>query len=84
MQHCLEHSVFGVDLSLIPSVCLCIWKVYCGKMADSVRMPFGMVSRVCRGMCVLGGGDDRQRRRGNFGNEFAASYCTITNGDFVE
>jgi len=43
-------SANGVDLSSIPSVsqsvCLCVWKVYCGKLADWIRMPFGMVSEV--------------------------------------
>jgi len=37
------------------SVCLCVRKVYCGKTADSIRMPFGMVSGVGRGMDVLDG-----------------------------
>ena len=48
-------SANGVDLSFIHlsicqlvgwSVCLYVWKVYCGKMADWIRMPFGMVSGV--------------------------------------
>jgi len=38
----------GVDLSPIPSVgmsvglsaCVCVWKVYCGKTADWIRMSF--------------------------------------------
>jgi len=30
-------------------------KVYCGKTADCIRMPFGVVSRVGRGMGVLDG-----------------------------
>ena len=30
-------------------------KVYCDKTADSIRMPFGIVSRVGRGMGVLDG-----------------------------
>ena len=39
---CLSH--LSVCLSL--SVCLCVWKVYCGKMADWIRMPFGVVNGV--------------------------------------
>ena len=50
-------------MSSIPSISLCvsvfvglsIWKVYCGKTADWIRMPFGMVSGVRRGMAVLYG-----------------------------
>jgi len=50
----------GIELSPIPSVDLsvCVQKVYCGKMADSIWMPFGMVSGVVRGMSVLDGGGD--------------------------
>jgi len=37
------------------SVCLSIRKVYCGKTADWIWMPFGMVSGVGRGMGELAG-----------------------------
>ena len=37
------------------SVRLCVRKVYCGKMVDLIRMPFGVVSGVGRGMGVLDG-----------------------------
>jgi len=43
-----------------------VWKVYCGKTADWIWMPFGMVSRVGRGMGELDGGGDRRRGRGSF------------------
>ena len=36
-----------------PSVCLSVRKVFCGKTADWIRMPFGMVSGVGRGMGVV-------------------------------
>jgi len=36
-------------------------KVYCGKTADWIRMPFGMVSGVGRGTGVLDGRGDRRR-----------------------
>jgi len=32
--------------------------VYCGKTADWIRMPFGMVSGVGQRMSVLDGGGD--------------------------
>jgi len=41
-------------------------KVYCGKTDERIRMPFGMVSGVSRGMGVLDVGGDRRRGRGNF------------------
>jgi len=56
-------SANGVELSLSPpvglSVGLTVLKVYCGKMADWIRMSFGMVSGVSRGINVLDGGGDR-------------------------
>ena len=39
----------------VGSVCLSVRKVYCGKTADWIRMPFRMVNEVCRGMGVLDG-----------------------------
>jgi len=43
------------------SVCLsvCVWKVYCGKTADWIRMPFRVVSGVRLGMGVLDFDGDR-------------------------
>jgi len=40
------------------SVCVSVRKVYCGKTVELMRMPFGVVSRVGRGMGVLARGDD--------------------------
>ena len=52
-------SSLGTQLSLIPSVglsvCLSAQKVYCGKTADWIRMPFGVVTLVVRGMETLDG-----------------------------
>jgi len=42
-------------------VCLSVRKVYYGKAADWIRMPFAVVSGVGRGMGVLDGGGDRRR-----------------------
>jgi len=44
-----------VEHSPRPSVGLSLWKAYCGKMAEWIRMPFGMVSGVGRGMGALDG-----------------------------
>jgi len=40
--------------------------VHCGKTADSILMPLGMVSVVSLVMGVLNGGGERQRGRGSF------------------
>jgi len=37
------------------SVCVCVRKVYCGKTADWIRMPFGVVNGVGQRMGVLDG-----------------------------
>ena len=81
-------SASGVDLSLSPSVglcvcqlvCLLVRKVYCGKTADWIRMPFGMVSGVCRGMDVLDGDGDRQRRGAVLWMNLGCPI--VTNGNF--
>ena len=45
-----------LSVCVFVSVCLCGGqKVFCGKTADWIRMLFGMVSGVSRGMGVLDG-----------------------------
>jgi len=39
---------------------VCVRKVHCGKMADWIRMPLGVVSGVGRGMGLSDGGGYRQ------------------------
>ena len=41
--------------------------VYCGKTADWIRMPFGVVSGIGLDMDVLDFGGDRPRGRGSLG-----------------
>jgi len=52
------------------SVCVLVQKVYCGKMADWIWIPFRVVSGVSRGMGVLDGVHVPQRERGGFGGRF--------------
>jgi len=59
-----EQSAYVIDLSSVP--CLCAHR-YCGKTADWIRMPFGVVSGVGLGMGVLDFGGDRRRGRGSLG-----------------
>ena len=46
---------------------VCLSKVHCGKTAEWIRMPLGMVSGVGRGMGVLDRGGDRRRERAVLG-----------------
>ena len=41
-------------------------KVYCGKTADWIWLPFGVASGVGRGTSVLDGSRDHRRGRGSF------------------
>jgi len=77
-------SIF-TDLSPRPSiglsVCLSVQKVYCGKTAELIRMPFGMVSGVGRRIGVFNGvviieGEEAVLRV-NLGHPI------VTNGNFV-
>jgi len=79
-------SASGVELSpsqsvgLCVCVCLSVRKVSCGKTADWIRMPFGMVTGVGRWGALDGGGDSR-RRRASFGVNLGRPV--VTSGDFV-
>ena len=59
-----------------PSVC----PVHCGKTADRIRQPFGIVGRTGLGMRQVVGFGDRSTGRGTFGGEFGARVI-VTNGD---
>jgi len=60
---------------------VCLQKVYCGKMADWIRVPFGMVSLVSQGIGVLDGAGDRRRGRGSFGVNLGRPI--VTSGAFA-
>jgi len=62
-------------------MCRSVHRVYCGKTADWISMPFGVVSGVGRRMGVLDVGGDCQRERGGFGVNVGHPIATI--GDFV-
>ena len=51
----------------MPSVSLSVRSQYCGKVAEWIRMPLGVVSWVWLGVGVLDFGGDRRRGRGSFG-----------------
>ena len=76
VQTCLQ-SYVSVDLS----VCLSIWSVYCGKTADWIWMPFGVVSGVGRWIGVLDRVEIVEREGAVLGvNE---GHPIVTSGDLV-
>ena len=83
----VDHSrQLSVDLSLCVSVCVCVrvcdCLVHCGKTADRVRMPFGMVGRTVPWTRQVVGFGDRSTGRGNFGANMGCAI--VTNGDSAE
>jgi len=80
----IEHKCFWnrvVAYPICQSVCRFVQRVYCGKTADCIRISFGVVSEVGRGMGVLDGDGDHQRRKGSFGVKL--EHVIETSGDFV-
>ena len=63
------------------SVSRSVLKVYCGKTADWIWMPFGMVSGVSRGMSVFDGGGDSRSEGAVLGVNLG--HPVVTSGDFV-
>jgi len=55
-------------------VCVSVQIVYCGKMADWIWMPFGMLTGVSQGIGVLDldVSGNRPRGMGSFGAYFVA------------
>jgi len=62
-------------------MCVCVWKVYCGKTADWIRMPFGLVSGIGLGMDILDFGGDSRRGRGSLGVNLGRPI--VTSGSFA-
>jgi len=81
MESSCRLSHLSVGLCVSRSIGLCPQKVYCGKTANWIRMPFGMVSGVGLGIGVLGGSSDRRKGRDIFGVNLGRPI--VTNGDFV-
>jgi len=66
-----ERSSIVMEHSSSPSVRTC------GKTADWIRMPFGVVSGVGLGMGVLDFGGDRRRGRGSLGVNWLRLSCVL-------
>ena len=59
-------------------VCRSVCPVHCGKTADQIRMPFGIIGRTAPGMRQVVGFGDRSTGRCTFGGEFGRAV--VTNG----
>ena len=59
------------SLSIRPLVC----PVHCGKMADRIRMPFGIICQMDSGMRHIVWFGDRSMERHTFGGEFGVCHC---------
>ena len=55
--------------------CRSVRKVYCGKTADWIRMPFGMVCGIGQGMGILDWVGNRRRKGAVLEDEFGTSHC---------
>jgi len=80
------HAGVGTDFSPVPSVCLSVsqsvkW-VNCGKTADWIWMPFGVVSEVGWGMGVINGGPYPQGK-GRFMFFWGGGWCWFVSMGFA-
>ena len=74
-----------ICLSVGPYVRACVgWSVdpvHCGKTADRIRMPFGIIGRTGPGMRQVVRFGDRSTWRGTLGVDLGRAF--VTNGDFM-
>ena len=63
------------------SVCWRVCPVHCGKMADRIRMLFGIVGRTGPEMRQVVGPGNQSMGRGTFGANLGSA--TVTIGDFM-
>ena len=65
----------GLYVRIRASVGRSVCPVHCGKTADRIRMPFGIIGRTGPGMRQVVGFGDPYTGRGTFGGEFGARHC---------
>ena len=70
----------SVGASVGPSVRASVCPVHCGKTADRIRMPFGVICRTGPGMRQVVGFGDRSTEMGTFGVNLGRAI--LTNWDF--
>ena len=65
------------ERSVGQSVGLSVCPVHCGKTADRIRMPFGIVDRTGPGMRQMVGFGNCSTGRGTFGDECGCAIVTL-------
>ena len=71
----------SVGLSVRRSVGLFVCPVHCGKTADRIRMPFGVIGWTGLEIRQVLGFGNRSTGRGTFGANLGRTI--VTNGDFT-
>ena len=66
-----------IKLSRVRSVGLCVCPVHCGKTADRIRIPFGIIGRTGPGMRQVLGFGDQSTGRGTFEGKFGARHLSL-------
>ena len=80
-RHCRSAATYSRqtfpvdDLSVSRSVGLSVCPVHCGKKADLIPMPFGILGWTGPGMIQVVNFGDLSTERGTFVGEFAARHC---------
>ena len=69
------------ELSNFPVDDLSVCPMPCGKMADRIRMPFGIIGRTSPGSGSWWAFGDRSTERGTFGANLGRDI--VTNGDLL-
>ena len=83
IKPCRTRSVAGYkhEQSVSRSVRLSVCPVHCGKTADQIRMPFGIIVRTGPVMRQVVGFGDQSTGRGTFGANLGR--VVVTKGDFT-
>ena len=63
------------DQTFLWTICRSVCPVHFGKMADWIRMPFGIIGQMGPGMRQVAGFGDQSMGRGTFGGEFGVRHC---------
>jgi len=66
----------SVGRSVCLSVRTCVCLVHCGKTAERIPKPFGIIGRTGPWMRQVAGFADRPTGKGTFGDQSGAHHCT--------
>ena len=72
---CINSTSLSISIASGALLVASVSRKCCGKMADWIQMPYGVVSGVRLDMGVSDFGGDQQRGMGSFRSEFGVSHC---------